>query len=248
MLIEAFFQDEKDEIDELEIKLSNLENDLNEAVEDVDYEPESEKEDEEPVKKPVTAKAYLKDAIKELENEDKEEYVKERLGYERQLKTIETLEKEIKDSRAYKKECEYHLIKKLEVKRYGEIEVLTNLLEDLENLQILIVENKSKSKEVKKLEKKQTDLKEHILKLQNIIQTVAILTDEEARELTLKKHHTLIDSELNRGIKEELNTLVKIFENLKNKYQKSLITIEDELKQSEETIDTYLSALGYFDE
>ncbi len=248
MLIEAFFQDEKDEIDELEIKLSNLENDLNEAVEDVDYEPESEKEDEEPVKKPVTAKAYLKDAIKELENEDKEEYVKERLGYERQLKTIETLEKEIKDSRAYKKECEYHLIKKLEVKRYGEIEVLTNLLEDLENLQILIVENKSKSKEVKKLEKKQTDLKEHILKLQNIIQTVAILTDEEARELTLKKHHTLIDSELNRGIKEELNTLVKIFENLKNKYQKSLITIEDELKQSENKIDTYLSALGYFDE
>ena len=68
MLIEAFFQDEKDEIDELEIKLSNLENDLNEAVEDVDYEPESEKEDEEPVKKPVTAKAYLKDAIKELLN------------------------------------------------------------------------------------------------------------------------------------------------------------------------------------
>ena len=71
MLIEAFFQDEKNEIDELEIKLSNLENDLNEAVEDVDYEPESEKEDEEAVKKPATAKAYLKDAIKELENEDK---------------------------------------------------------------------------------------------------------------------------------------------------------------------------------
>ena len=248
MLIEAFFQDEKDEIDELEIKLSNLENDLNESIEDVDYEPESEKEDEEAVKKPATAKAYLKDAIKDLENEDKEEYIKERLGYERQLKIIENLEKEIKESKAYKKECEYHLIKKLEVKRYGDIEALANLQEDLENLQILIVENKSKPKEVKKLEKKQTELEEHISKLQNIIQTVAELSDEEAKELTLKKHHALIDSELNRGIKEELNTLVKIFENLKNKYQKSLITIEDELKQSEETIDTYLSALGYFDE
>lgn len=248
MLIEAFFQNEKDEINELEIKLSNLENDLNEAVEDVDYEPDSEKEDEEAIKKPATAKAYLKDAIKELENEDKEEYVKERLEYEKQLKNIENLEKEIKESKTYKKECEYQLIKKLEVKRYGEIEVLANLLEDLENLQMLIVENKAKPKEVKKLEKKQTELKEHISKLQNIIQIVPILTNEEAKKLTLKKHHTLIDSELNRTIKDELNTLIKIFENLKNKYQTSLINIENSLKMSEEKIDKYLSALGYFDE
>ena len=248
MLIEAFFQNEKDEINELEIKLSNLENDLNEAVEDVDYEPDSEKEDEEAIKKPATAKAYLKDAIKELENEDKEEYVKERLEYEKQLKNIENLEKEIKESKTYKKECEYQLIKKLEVKRYGEIEVLANLLEDLENLQMLIVENKAKPKEVKKLEKKQTELKEHISKLQNIIQIVPVLTNEEAKKLTLKKHHTLIDSELNRSIKDELNTLIKIFENLKNKYQTSLINIENSLKISEEKIDKYLSALGYFDE
>lgn len=248
ILIEAFFQDEKNELEELDIKLSNLENDLIEAIEDVDYEPESDKEDEEPVKKPATAKAYLKDAIKELESEEKEEYVKERLGYEKQLKTIETLEKEIKTFKAYKKECEYHLMKKLEVKRYGEIEVLANSLRDLENLQKLIVENKSKPKEVKKLEKKEIDLKEHISKLENIIQTVSIITNEEAKELTLKKHHSLIDTELNRGIKEELNTLVKIFENLKNKYQKNLVTIEDELKQNEEKIDSYLSALGYLDE
>lgn len=248
MLIEAFFQNEKDEIDELEIKLSNLENDLNEAVEDVDYEPDSEKEDEEPVKKPATAKAHLKDAIKELENEDKEEYVKERFGYEKQFKNLENLEKEIKESKAYKKECEYYLIKKLEVKRYGEIEALANLLEDLENLQILIVENKSKPKEVKKLDKKQIDLKEHILKLQNIIETVPVITKDEAKELTLKKHHTLIDSELNRSIKDELNTLIKIFENLKNKYQMSLINIENSLKISEEKIDEFLTTLGYFDE
>ncbi|MCT7486189.1 type I restriction-modification system subunit M [Aliarcobacter cryaerophilus] len=236
LLIEAFFQDEKDEIDELEIKVSNFENDLNEAVEDVDYEPDSEKEDEEAVKKPTTAKSYLKDAIKELENEDKEEYIKERLWYEKQLKIIENLEKNIKESKAYKKECEYHLIKKLEVKRYGEIEVLANLKEDLENL----------NQNLKN--KKLIDLKEHILKLQNIIQTVPVLTEEEAKELTLKKHHNLIDSELNRSIKDELSTLIKIFENLKNKYKKSLIKIEDELKQSENKIDKYLNALGYFDE
>lgn len=248
MLIEAFFQNEKNEIEELEIKLSNLENDLSEAVEDIDYEPESDKEDEDPVKSATTAKVYLKGAIKELEGEEKEEYIKEKLAYEKQLKSIENLEKEIKESKVYKKEYEYHLIKKLEVKRYGDIEILPNLLEDQENLQKEIEQKQSKPKEVRKLQKKENDLKEHISKLENIIQTVSILTNEEAKELTLKKHHSLIDNELNHGIKEELNVLIKIFENLRNKYQKSLSTIEDELKQSEEKIANYLSALGYFDE
>ena len=77
---------------------------------------------------------------------------------------------------------------------------------------------------------------------------MSVITNDEAKELTLKKHHALIDNELNRSIKDELNTLIKIFENLKNKYQMSLINIENSLKISEEKIDKYLSALRYFDE
>ena len=65
----------------------------------------------------------------------------------------------------------------------------------------------------------------------------------------IKNEELLIKaSELNRSIKDELNTLIKVFENLKNKYQMSLINIENSLKESEEKIDKYLSALGYFDE
>jgi len=306
-LIEAFFQSEKDEIDELELKLSNLENDLNEAVEDVDYEPESEKEDEEPVKSVTTAKAYLKDAIKELESEEKEEYVKERLGYEKQLQTIEDLETSKKETKALKDKCEQILKYKLELKRYGALEKLEELkvtivdvkssidkLVDFENILTQIDDikeqiavqteeqkalpkndkearatkkvqidklkktkkeleaNKKKYKveldELKKLKKEEEAVNDSIEKLESLVKTVPIITNEEAKELTLKKHHTLIDSELNRSIKDELNTLIKIVENLKNKYQMSLINIENSLKISEEKIDKYLSALGYFDE
>jgi len=307
MLIEAFFQEEKNEINELEIKLSNLDNELNEAVEDVDYEPDSEKEDEEPVKKPTTAKAYLKSVIKELENEEREEYIKERDGYKKQLQTIEVLEANKKDTKALKNEYEEALKYKLEIKRYGMLEkfeelkvaivdikksieklqkfenILTKIEDIKESIQLQtkkqkalprndkearaikkseIDELKRRKKELeadrkkykleldklKKLRKSEEVTNKIIKKLNALIQSVSIITNEEAKELTLKKHHILIDSELNRSIKEELNTLIKIFENLKSKYLKSLVNIEDELKESETKIDSYLSALGYFDE
>lgn len=245
ILTEVFFRDEKEEIEELEIKISRFENDLNEAVENVDYEPDSEKEDEEPVKKPTTAKAYLKAEVERLAYEDAEEYVKERTGYENEFRTIEDLEKEIKASKADKKECEYLLALKLELKRYGTSDKLPQLKTALEDMADEKEKNESKPKELKKLQKKESDLKIEIEKIKALIESVPALTNEEAKELTLTKHHTLIENELNRGIKEELNSLIKIFENLKNKYQKSLVTIEDELAQSEEKIDNYLKALGY---
>lgn len=307
MLIKAFFQAEKDKIEELAITLNSKENDLSEAVENVDYEPDSEKDDEEPVKKPATAKAYLKGAIKELENEEKEEYVQERNGYEQELQTIENLEAEIKQAKQSKAECEEVLRYKLQIKRYGVIEKLAelkttivniersiegleefgNILTQIENVQedikIKIEEQKALPKNdtearankkaqidelkktkkeleatkkkykseldtLKKLRKDEEIINENIEKLEELISIIPILTNEEAKKLILKKHHALIDTELNKGIKEELTTLIKIFENLKNKYLKSLLTIEDELKESEEKIDKYLSTLGYLDE
>ena len=307
MLIDAFFMDDKEKIEELEIKLSSLENELNEAVEDVDYEPESEKEDEEAVKKPASAKAYLKGAIKELESEEKEEYVKEREGYEQQLQTIEQLESDIKLAKENKKECETHLVYKLEIKRYGELEIYEELLQQskelqssidvlrvaeqvLENIETIKEQIATKTAEQKQLPKSDKELRaikkaeidalkqtkkelevkkkgykeelaqlkklrkdveqvnQNIATLQQLLESVTELTPQEAKELTLQKHLTLIESELNRGVKEELNRLISIFENFKSKYEKSLVSIEDELEQSEKKIDEYLEALGYLDE
>lgn len=245
ILKEAFFQEEINNINKLETKLSNLENDLNEAVENVEYD---QNEDEEITKKPQDAKVYLEDIIKELENEEKDEYKKERLGYEKQLKKIVDLQKNIKECKASKKECEYSLSIKIEAKRYGEIEQLPILLQDLKNLQNHIKDNKTKAKELKKFQKNEIILKQNISKLQNILQETLIITPDEAKELTLKKHHSLIYNELNIKIKDELNNLIKIFENFQNKYQKSLLTLENELKQSENKINEFLKTLGYLDE
>ena len=307
IFIDAFFQADKEKIEELEIKVSTLEGELSEAVEDVEYEPESEKEDEEAVKKPASAKAYLKGAIKELESEEKPEYITEREGYEKELQTIEQLESDIKLTKESKKEYETHLVYKLEIKRYGELEIYEVLkqqskelqsaiealseaeqvLEDIEAIKKQIatktVEQKQLPKndkearatkkaqidtlkktkkeleakkkgykeelsQLKKLRKDEEQVNQNIKILQQLLESVTELTPQEAKELTLQKHLTLIESELNRGVKEELTTLITVFENLKSKYEKSLLSIEEELNKSEEKIDSYLKALGYLDE
>ena len=307
ILVDAFFREDKEKVAELEIQLSILGSKLSEAVEEVDYEPESEKEDEEATKTAKSAKAYLKEAIKELANEEKEEYVKEREEYEKQLNTIEQLEADIKLTKEAKKECETHLKYKLEIKRYGELELYDELLRQRRELFVAIeamnkaeqvledieaakeqintktaeqkllpkndkearanikkeidtlkqtkkeleAEKRAYREDLKKLKKFKKDIEQvnqNIEILQHLIKSVSKLSKEEAKELTLQKHFSLIESELNRGIKKKLNTLISIFENFKNKYEKSLISIEDELEQSEAKINEYLKALGYLDE
>lgn len=306
MLIEAFFSDDKNKIEELEVRILNLESELNETIENIDYEVETE-EDKEPKKTVKSAKEYLKSEISELEFKDDPEFLKEKEEYEKTLSKIETLETDIKSLKQEKTELEKMIFYKLEAKRYAEIEHLEELkvaFEDMENqiesledvekilkdiediadeikiktserktlsrnerekreeLKVEIDELKNRKKEleaqkrakredVKKfqsLKKEKESLKKEILKLEEIIENVPKQTDQEAKELTLKKHFRLIEDELNSELKDELNGLVKIFENLKNKYGRSLIELEEELKLSEEKIDGYLKALGYLDE
>ncbi len=307
MLIEAFFQDEKEEIEKLEIKLSTIDSELNEAIEDVEYEPDSDKDDEEAKKTSKSAKAHLKSEINRLEFEEDDEYVKEREHYKKQLEKIEGLESEKKETKALKEKKEQELKYKLEAKRYGDIEYSSNLkksltdinnsLEDLKEVKSVLIEFddvdkeiklktaeqkkidkkdksardkikaqidelKSRKKELtqakkkyknelntlKKLQKDKVVVKEALQELQTIKKNTQILTPLEAKELTLKKHLRLIENELNSGLKEELNALIAIFENLNEKYTRSLEVIEKELKDSEDTINGYLKALGYFDE
>ncbi|MDD3854538.1 type I restriction-modification system subunit M [Sulfurimonas sp.] len=248
ILIEAFFKDEKEEIEDTEIELSQKESALGEVVEEVDYDTDEDKEGNKEDKKPASAKAYLKDTIKSLEFEEKEPYVSEREVYKKQLKTIEVLEKSIKELKAKKKTLEYELKIKVKIKRYGELEELDNVLESLQAIEKELQKKDLSKKELTKLQSDKTKLKEAQEKLNKLLKEVAIITKEEAKELTLQKHHNLISSELNSGLKEELNTLYKIFENLDAKYAKSLKDIEDSLEKSETKIDKYLRDLGYIGE
>ncbi len=240
MLTDVFFGTEKESIESLEGQISMSEAELAEAVDEVEYESEEDSD-----KDAKSAKEYLKGEIKRLEYEEGAEYVAERAGYEAAHEKIENLEKKIKELKAQKKEAEHTLKLKLEIKRYGTAEEVEKIVEALSNIALEIEANKNKPKELKKLEAKQKEARKKESAIKVLISETPILTHEEAKELTLNKHHALIQNELDKSLKEELGALVKIFDNLSEKYKKSLRHIEDELKKAESKIDGYLRALGY---
>ena len=247
MLIDAFFVTEEMQIEACEIKISQSENALSEAVEEVEYETDEDSEGNKEEKKPASAKAYLKESIKALEFEEKASYVNEREGLQTQLKAIEELEKAIKELKAKKKTLEYELRIKVDIKRYGEVEELEELNASLQAVQKELQKKNLPKKEHDKLTKDKTKLETAQTKLNALLQEVSIITHEEAKELTLQKHYGLIKNELESTLKEELNALCRIFENLHAKYAKSLEAIDKSLEQSEQKIEAYLKALGYID-
>jgi len=248
MLIDAFFVTEKMQIEACEMEISQSENALSEAVEEVDYETDEDSEGNKEEKKTASAKAYLKESIKALEFEERASYVSEREGLQKQLKAIEELEKAIKELKAKKKSLEYELRIKLEIKRYGEVEELEELNASLQAVKKKLQTKNLPKKEYDKLTKDKTKLETAQTKLSALLHEVSIITHEEAKELTLQKHFALIKNELEDALKEELNALYRIFENLEAKYAKSLETIEASLEQSEQKIEAYLKALGYIGE
>ncbi len=118
-MIEEFFKNEQSEIEKLEIKQTEAETNLEEAVEEalslVEYEPD---EEEGEVKQtPRLAKDQLKPQIEYLLNEKKNP--KEAKPFQEAEKKIKDLEKEIKDYKSKIKEKQQELNLKLIIKRHG---------------------------------------------------------------------------------------------------------------------------------
>ena len=72
-----------------------------------------------------------------------------------------------------------------------------------------------------------------------------VITDEEAQELILQKHHTLINTALSRYLLAEKRTLLQGLENLAEKYGDSLEVLEEVEQQFRSSIATVFSELRY---
>lgn len=72
-----------------------------------------------------------------------------------------------------------------------------------------------------------------------------VITPDEARTLILKKHYDLIASQMHRYVDAERRTLIAGFENIANKYALSAQAIEQSREQSLNTLNSFLSKLGY---
>jgi type I restriction enzyme M protein len=252
LMIETFFKEEQEEIEKIQSELAKKENLLTEAIEDVEYEAE---EDEKITTKKI--KDYLSSQIKELKKSAKESAIKERQELERQLNKIKEIESEIKKLKKKLKEQEQELDHKIELKREGAEEARTKYNElieqakkDIEKYSVAesdAKEEKKRKKKIKDLEKDIETLKAKLGAVDELVQAIGgKLTEEEAKELILKKHFDIIEKELNRYLNQEKRSLIQIFENFWDKYAVSMQEVETQREKTMRELNEYLRGLGYY--
>ena len=254
-LIRASFQADQDALDSLASTLSDQEAQLDEAVQEVEYEPE---EDEKVT--PAVVKSHLTSEIKSLK-EDGGPLLSgaedELAGYEAQLGAIKDAEGAIKKTKAKLKEREVQLAEKLLLKRYGLEEVTADLNARLKQVQKEVEaweakpggdakEEKARKSEVNKLGKEVKALEGQRERAEGLFgQVGGVLTEVEARDLVLKKHYEMVYSQLMRYVKAETSIILSSQETLWTKYHKSSQHLEEALSETHKQLWGFMVKLNY---
>lgn len=300
-LIEAYFQELANQIEEKEIELADAENQLSEKVESIleFLEYEAEEEEGEVKLTPKLAKDQLKLELDYLleDNTDKERITL----LQTEDAAIKSIENNIKSIKADTKELEAELEVKLLIKRFGvedlkrekqnllnevlkteailneQVETLIQFIKaDLKNTtsfdnikksvdallktvkkdnpSSLQLNSISKAKdELKKITKEYNAnakdkelLQAYVGKLDAQLEEIGgVITVQEAKDIILKKHFDLINTQLNRYVDNEQRALVAAIENLYSKYAVSAKALENSRNTIMDELNQFLTDLKY---
>lgn len=248
-LVKAFFQAETKEIEAIEAQINEAQSDLAEAVEMAQEVAAYEPEEDEVVTASVIKKA-LKELINDLKGSMGESARKELKNLQAQEQAIKDIEKRIKDNKAALKAKTNELTLKLKLKRIGgdkfkseNRELLRQVDAQLANLNHA---KKDEKKKINALKKDKAALEARLAKTDSILTAIGgHLTEEEARQLILKKLYDLAYHELNRYLNTEKRGLIQVVENLWDKYAVSSQELESELRETKKKLDGFLKGLGY---
>jgi len=243
-IIQEYFVKEKEKIESLEIKMSEQESLLSEAVEQVEYEPEEENEK-------ITAaviKNFLMVSIKDLKNETSPTAVKELKQYEKQLKEIKDIEAKAKEIKTDIRQKEYELEYKIKLKRQGideDKEYKTGLIQKAE-AELAGLDKEKDKRKIAALTDDMKTLTSQIADLEKIFKSIGgIITEKEAKKLILKKHYDLAYTELLRYLNAERRKVLQVFENFWDKYYVSSGQLEKERDSVMNTLNKYFKDLKY---
>lgn len=262
----AFFQQEMDELDNLETEISDLENSLQEAIEEADVEPETDDEGNE---KKLTVKyvtTTLEDGVKDLLSNFMEINTRKKLTAKslepllpklpensraeareqfQQAEHISNTDSKIKSLKKKLKEETERLEDLVDAKKYGR-EGFVSYLNDLiilREAEKLVAEKETQKKKIQKQIDGLSEKKDIVEELVAAIGEP--LTNEEARDLILQKHHDLIQEQLERYLNREKRRLVALVEKLWDKYAVSRNKMESEREAVLDKLNEFLTALNY---
>jgi type I restriction enzyme M protein len=248
-LIAEFFHAEADAIDALEATISEIQNELEEAVEIAQEVAAYEPDEDETVTAAVIKKA-LREMIDDLKDSKGESAIKELKVLQEQDDILAVFENRIKTSKARLRTLTDELEHKLQLKRLGGEEFKAEseqLLTQADGrLAALDVAKKEDKKKISALQKDKAVLQARIAKTDALVASIGgRLSEAEAKTLILKKLCDLANQELNRYLNAEKRGLIQLIENLWDKYALSRHTLESNRCTTLMELDGFLHRLGY---
>jgi type I restriction enzyme M protein len=251
-LIDAFFQKEAKEIEELELRVGEAESVLNDAVEAaqlaLDYEPD---EDES-----ITAalmKKELTATIKDLKATKDASLDPDLQRFKQVLADLKKAHEELKTVDQQLTKARFDLSVKLGLKRFGADEETWEARRLKEQAERELKELGPDAEEDKKQKAKAKRLKGDISTLDKRIDAIVrlaesiggMITDGEAKELILQKHHDLVAEQLTRYLSAEQRALTLVFQRLWDKYFRSEERLKSEWKRADTGLASFLEQLEY---
>jgi len=248
-LISEFFQNEADEIEILEAKISESQSALAEAVETAQEVAAYEPDENEKVTATVIKKV-LKKLIADLKGSSGTSAGKELKILQEQDQNIKTIEKQSKEAKATLKEKRLELELKLELKRLGGNDFKTEnqeLIRQIESrLNELDPHDKTDKRKIAVLNKDKKALETRLARTDALLASIGgQLSKDGAQRLILKKLYDIANHELERYLNAEKRLLIQRVENLWEKYAVSSRELEAEREATLKVLDGFLRGLGY---
>ena len=106
--------------------------------------------------------------------------------------------------------------------------------------------DKKLADKIKRIQDDITVLEKRLQDLKDLHSAIGgTITEAQAKELILQKHHNHILEQLNRYLNAEKRALIQAFENLWDKYALPADTLEQQRNQTMQTLREYLQKLEY---
>jgi type I restriction enzyme M protein len=256
-VVDAYFQAEVAEIEGLEQSIAEQEVALEEAVEAAQELLEYELDEDET----LTAK-LMKDQLATSIGEMKADYmellqagsvVDDILHLEEALEAIKQAEKKLRDFRGVLKEKQFELEIKILLKKFGPEDetaesrrLLAQSEGELAELETIATPDKEQKRKANALKRDIRTLQERVAAIERLTDQVGgVITEAEAKELILQKHHDLVVEQLDRYLTIERQILVQLFENYWEKYAVSGMILEQQREEALEQLNTHLHQLTY---
>ena len=252
-IIAAYFQAQVEEIERLEGELGEQEATRDEAVAAAQEMLEYEAEEDEKIT-PALMKRELKAVLDDLRERRDVQALVARPRHQDAYEAIKRAEDAIRRLKRDLKEKQFELEIKILLKKFGPEEetaesrrLLAQARAELAELEALSKPNKEQQKKINALKRDIKTLQARIAAIERLTAAVGgVISEAEARELILQKHHDLVRAQLERYLGAEQRLVLQFFENIWEKYAISLQVLESEREYSRQLLTTKLSILGYY--